>query len=63
MLFLQVSGKFAAVLVPLFEDPASGEVHVVLNQRSSKLNTHSGEAMHLTVRAMHRFCSRQAVYI
>ncbi|EFN57864.1 hypothetical protein CHLNCDRAFT_17375, partial [Chlorella variabilis] len=35
--------KFAAVLVPLFEDPASGEVHVVLNQRSSKLNTHSGE--------------------
>ncbi|PRW59038.1 nudix hydrolase mitochondrial-like [Chlorella sorokiniana] len=38
-----VSSKFAAVLVPLFEDPASGEVHVVLNQRSSKLKTHSGE--------------------
>lgn len=38
-----VSHKFAAVLVPLFEDPASGEVHVVLNQRSSKLSTHSGE--------------------
>lgn len=46
--FQQVSGKFAAVLVPLFEDPATGEVHVVLNQRSSKLKTHSGErlAMH-----------------
>lgn len=40
---LQVSSKFAAVLVPLFEDPSSGEVHVVLNQRSSKLKTHSGE--------------------
>ena len=39
---VQVSSKFAAVLVPLFEDPASGEVHVVLNQRSSKLKTHSG---------------------
>ncbi|KAL4434263.1 hypothetical protein ABPG75_000704 [Micractinium tetrahymenae] len=38
-----VSSKFAAVLVPLFEDPVSGEVHVVLNQRSSRLNTHSGE--------------------
>lgn len=38
-----VSGKFAAVLVPLFEDPVTGEVHVVLNQRSSKLKTHSGE--------------------
>lgn len=38
----QVSSKFAAVLVPLFEDPASGEVHVVLNQRSRKLKTHSG---------------------
>ena len=38
----QVSGKFAAVLVALFEDPESGEVHVVLNQRSSKLSTHGG---------------------
>jgi hypothetical protein len=38
-----VSGKFAAVLVPLFEDPATGQVHVVLNQRSSRLKTHSGE--------------------
>lgn len=37
-----VSHKCAAVLVPLFEDPASGEVMVVLNQRSAKLNTHSG---------------------
>ncbi|KAL4860143.1 hypothetical protein ACK3TF_000346 [Chlorella vulgaris] len=40
---LPVSGKHAAVLVPLFEDPATGEVHVVLNQRSSKLKSHSGE--------------------
>lgn len=39
-----VSSKYAAVLVPLFEDPASGEVHVVLNQRSTKLKTHSGAA-------------------
>lgn len=39
----QVSSKFAAVLVPLFEDPVTREVHVVLNQRSSRLNTHSGE--------------------
>ncbi|KAL4424924.1 hypothetical protein ABPG77_009653 [Micractinium sp. CCAP 211/92] len=38
-----VSSKFAAVLVPLFEDPVTREVHVVLNQRSSRLNTHSGE--------------------
>eukprot|EP00887_Chlorella_sp_A99_P000651 scaffold5.g651.t1 len=37
-----VSSKYAAVLVPLFED-ARGEVHVVLTQRSSRLNKHSGE--------------------
>lgn len=51
-----VSSKFAAVLVPLFEDPASGEVHVVLNQRSSKLKTHSGEGG----RGRRRRCPRQA---
>ncbi len=40
---LQVSEKPAAVLVPLFEDPSDGKVHVVLTLRSSKLSSHSGE--------------------
>lgn len=38
-----VSLKHAAVLVPLFENPADGTIHVVLTQRSAKLSTHSGE--------------------
>lgn len=37
-----VSSKFAAVLVPLFDDE-DGEIHVVLTRRSSRLNTHAGE--------------------
>ena len=38
-----VSSQHAAVLVPLFFSPEAGEVHVVLTQRSGKLNTHAGE--------------------
>lgn len=37
-----VSHKFAAVLMPFFQD-AQGHVHVVLTRRSSTLPTHSGE--------------------
>lgn len=37
-----VSNRFAAVLVPLFEDPSNGEVNVWLTQRSTNLSSHSG---------------------
>ncbi|KDD77070.1 hypothetical protein H632_c27p3 [Helicosporidium sp. ATCC 50920] len=38
-----VSDRQAAVLIPLFEDPSTGQVHVVLTRRSTGLATHSGE--------------------
>lgn len=38
----QVSAKQAAVLIPLFESN-NGDIHVILTQRSPRLNSHAGE--------------------
>ncbi|KAL6769600.1 hypothetical protein ACKKBG_A31650 [Auxenochlorella protothecoides x Auxenochlorella symbiontica] len=38
-----VSARHAAVLVPLFEDPATRRTHVVLTQRAAGLRSHGGE--------------------
>lgn len=40
--YLPVSKKFAAVLVPLFQD-AEGTLRVMLTQRSQRLSSHKGE--------------------
>lgn len=38
-----MSARHAAVLVPLFEDPATRRTHVVLTQRAAGLRSHGGE--------------------